>query len=374
MRLSEFILQNLEPILQAWEDFAKTVVTPMPPLSSSRLRNHAEQILRTAARDMQTPQTLRQEIAKSQGHGPANEGETAAQSHALTRLEDGFSLDQMVAEYRALRSSVLRLWLSEGCSADSHQAADIIRFNEAIDQALVESISAYGKAVAVTRKRVLGILGHDLRSPLGAILMASDLLCKRPNLATRETTLAAQIWTSVNRANEMVNDLLDLARSNLAPGISLHLENTELTQVCDSVVAEIRTAHPDARIEFAPGQEIAGRFDSVRVGQVFSNLIGNAVQHGDAQYPVLVQLSSNGLSAIFSVCNRGELIPPHAMPYLFNPEGRYSTYAAQDKGSSAGLGLGLFITAQIVDAHGGRIEVSSTTEEGTVFTAHLPIT
>lgn len=124
-------------------------------------------------------------------------------------------MDQMVSEYRALRSSVLRLWLANHRMDAEHDMQDMIRFNEAIDQALIESIATFGQAVESTRKTVLGVLGHDLRSPLGAVLMASDLLLGSENLAAREKKLAAQINASVRRANHMVGDLLDLARSNL---------------------------------------------------------------------------------------------------------------------------------------------------------------
>ena len=118
-------------------------------------------------------------------------------------------MDQMVSEYRALRSSVLRLWLAQQHVDDEHDVQDIIRFNEAIDQALVEWIARYGEAVESTRKTVLGVLGHDLRSPLGALLMASDMLRKNANMTDRDRRLAEQINASVSRANHMVGYLLD---------------------------------------------------------------------------------------------------------------------------------------------------------------------
>jgi signal transduction histidine kinase len=118
-------------------------------------------------------------------------------------------MDQMVSEYRVLRSSVLRLWLAQQRVDDEHDVQDIIRFNEAIDQALVEWIARYGEAVESTRKTVLGVLGHDLRSPLGALLMASDMLRKNANMTDRDRRLAELINASVSRANHMVGYLLD---------------------------------------------------------------------------------------------------------------------------------------------------------------------
>lgn len=202
MRLSTFITQHMDTILQAWEDFARTVELPREPLSDKGLRNHAAFILQAVARDMDTPQSLQQEIDKSQGLGPSVVEESAAETHAALRFLDGFTLDQMVSEYRALRSSVLRLWLSQGASLDqADRVPEIIRFNEAIDQALVESIASYGKAVDTTRKMVLGVLGHDLRSPLTAIKMGAALLTKAKQWGEREQSLAVQIDTSAERAN-----------------------------------------------------------------------------------------------------------------------------------------------------------------------------
>jgi len=186
MRLHQFILEHIEQILAAWESFARSVETALPTMDAKGLRNHSEHILRTVAQDMQTPQTERQQIAKSLGRGPTSEEDSPAQTHAVTRFVAGFSMDQMVSEYRALRSSVLRLWLAESRIEDTHDVQDIIRFNEAIDQALVESIARYGEAVESTRKTVLGVLGHDLRSPLGAVLMASDILRKNVNMTDRD--------------------------------------------------------------------------------------------------------------------------------------------------------------------------------------------
>lgn len=109
MRLATFIRDNLEAILQEWESFARSVKTGHPTLTARGLRNHAEAILKTIAQDLLTPQTAKQQYDKSRGLGPVSEEDTAAQTHAVLRLSDGFSLDQMVSEYRALRASVLKL-------------------------------------------------------------------------------------------------------------------------------------------------------------------------------------------------------------------------------------------------------------------------
>ncbi|WLH07855.1 sensor histidine kinase [Pseudomonas lurida] len=372
MRLHEFILKHIELILSDWERFARSVDTAMPVMGSKGLRNHAEHILATVAQDMQTYQSKQQQIIKSHGHGPVTDEISPSQTHAMTRFVAGFSMDQMVSEYRALRSSVLRLWLTNNLMEDEHDLQDMIRFNEAIDQALVESIATFGQAVESTRQTVLGVLGHDLRSPLGAVLMASDLLQESENVTDRDRKLAIQISASARRANQMVADLLDLARCNLGSGIPVNPEYTNLGAICGSVVEELRTGFPLALIIMSINASVTGMYDPARMEQVFSNLIGNAIRHGDLEQPIYVKLSQDDGCAVFSVENSGELIPSSAMPHLFNPQARYSSFAATEKGASAGLGLGLFIASEIVSSHGGKIEVMSTVEQGTVFKVRLP--
>lgn len=373
MRLSDFIIHDMEAILQAWEDFARSVDTLMPMMDAEGLRNHGEYILRTVAADMRTAQTVQEQIDKAHGQGPTSAEDSPAQTHAMTRLLAGFSMNQMVSEYRALRSSVLMLWLAKESVETDHHLQDMIRFNESIDQALVESIATYGAAVEDTRKTVLAVLGHDLRSPLGAVLMASDLLRRADYLKEREVKLSSQIHTSVTRANHMVSDLLDLARCNFGDGIPVQLQTSNLNNVCASIVDEIKAEFPLATIEVHQESQVTGEFDSPRIAQVFSNLIGNAVRHGDLARPISVNLGVRGAWAEFTVHNSGEAIPQSAIPYLFSPQGRYSSYAAGERGTSAGLGLGLFIAGQIVEAHDGTIKVKSSDDGGTRFEVLIPI-
>ncbi|PYB78358.1 sensor histidine kinase [Pseudomonas soli] len=367
MRLHEFIENSMEHILQAWEDFARSVETKRLDLDARELRDHAERILRTIAADMRMAQTAKQEVEKAQGRGHQNTSETAAQTHALTRFISGFTMDQMVSEYRALRSSVLSYWLAQEAFEEEHHIRDMIRFNEAIDQALVESIAAYGFAVESTRKMLLAVLSHDLRSPLGAVLMAGGLILRQEGLDEKGRVLAAQVCTSAQRANNMVNDLLDLARCNLGTGIPVQLEPVELNAICNLVVEELSTAFPQSKIILSEEARITGLYDAARIAQVFSNLIGNAICHGDPTLPINLKIYIQKGSACVSVHNWGEVIPTEALPHLFKPEARYSSYASGDRGAASGLGLGLFIAAEIVASHGGRIQVRSSAEEGTTF-------
>ncbi|WP_256599991.1 MULTISPECIES: sensor histidine kinase KdpD [Pseudomonas] len=363
----------MDTILQAWEDFARTVELHREALSDKGLRSHAAFILQAVARDMDTPQSLQQEIDKSQGLGPSVVGESAAETHAALRFLDGFTLDQMVSEYRALRSSVLRLWLSQGASPDqADRVSEIIRFNEAIDQALVESIASYGKAVDTTRKMVLGVLGHDLRSPLTAIKMGAALLTKAKQWGEREQSLAVQIDTSADRANQLVNDLLDLARCNLGLGITVQRQDIDLTSLCARVVQEVCFAHPQINVVFERTDALPASVDPLRMSQVISNLMVNAIRHGDVERPIRVGATCVENMAVIEVHNWGKPISAEQITYLFDPEARLTRASRADGEQSQGLGLGLFIAKEITASHAGTIHVVSSPEQGTTFRVSFP--
>ena len=167
MRLSRFLTEHIEPILQEWENFARTIPTDAAPLDPAGLRDHAELMLRAIAEDLETYQSDQRQVEKSQGLVPTDNG-SAAKSHAMLRLVAGFTIEQVTSEFRALRTSVISLWMKRVKAGEDFEIEDMIRFNEAIDQALAESISSFSAAVRASRDVFLGILGDDLRTPLSA--------------------------------------------------------------------------------------------------------------------------------------------------------------------------------------------------------------
>ncbi|WP_046271657.1 sensor histidine kinase [Pseudomonas syringae] len=372
MRLSGFILENIEPIVREWTDFARTLSTLGEPLDTTELRDHVEQMLRAIATDLQTDQSLQQQVDKSQGHAVSHE-DTAAKIHAITRLMSGFTIDQVVSEFRALRASVIKQWMSQEALDTQQQIEDMIRFNEAIDQALAESITSYTGAVQASRNIFLGILGHDLRTPLSAILLGADVLLRTHDLSARPTKVASRIYSSVKRANQIVGDLLDFTRSQIGPGIPLKKTEIDMQPICVRIVEESSTVHPEADIRLTSDEPVMGRFDGDRLEQVFSNLIGNAIQHGNSSDPVEVTLAVSESELRFSVHNTGSPIPEDVLPFIFNPMDRYSPEKMTDNGPYSSLGLGLFIVDRIVDAHGGRIEVTSKADLGTTFAVVIPL-
>ena len=217
MRLSEFLRTHAEEILQAWDEFASTVTHTGKALDQKALRDHAGQILAAIARDLERPQSDAEQEAKSRGEArrDASKGDTAAETHADTRIQAGFAIDAMITEYRALRASVLRLWAEQADAAGAEDLRELTRFNEAIDQAIAESVTRYTEQVNESANLFMGVLGHDLRNPLGTIILSAELLkrSQQPN-----PKAVQQIVNGAARIRGLIELMVDYSRAqSMAP-------------------------------------------------------------------------------------------------------------------------------------------------------------
>ncbi len=375
MRLSKFILTNMEAILQEWEDFAKTIHASIHRMTAKELRDHAEAMLKDVAADLETYQARQEGIDKSQGLAPQVPEDTAAETHAVDRLASGFTIEQLTSEYRALRASVLRLWQDEIKDITSGEIKDMVRFNEAIDQSLAEAVARYSEMHRDSQNLFMAILGHDVRSPLGAISVGAQMLAGNANLPPSAAKTASLIVDSSNRAAEIVSDLLDFSTSHLGDGIPVATSPMDFSPVCSAIVEEMRLLHPDRSItlEIAGNMEVV--WDRARISQAFGNLITNAIDHGTAGEPIAISVRAhNDDEIIWTVQNAGEVISSAQLRTIFDPAKRFALRPASERKLSdkINLGLGLYITREIIVAHGGRIEITSTKADGTVFSIRLP--
>jgi signal transduction histidine kinase len=372
MRLADFILANREPILTEWEAFARTCAPAGRPMNIAALRDHADQMLAVIAADLATLQTRDAQSEKSKGRGPADAIDTAAEEHGAGRAESGFSVEQMVAEFRALRASVIRLWTKAKGALDPSDIEDLTRFNEAIDQALAESVARFSQDVEQAKETFLAILGHDLRTPLGAIRTSATFLLEKGERDQSDRTLLTRIVGSATRSVTMVGDLLDFTRSRLGGGIPVERAEIDVGRVARDVVDEIAAAYPGWPIHFDGRLVQRGCWDAARLSQALGNLIGNAVQHGGEGTAVLVAVRGSEEEVTVAVHNRGAVIPAEQLDGIFNPLKARRPARTAARGPTGSLGLGLYIAERIVHAHGGRIEVESSHDAGTTFTVHLP--
>jgi len=373
MRLASFIRNNLEVVLQEWEDFAMTI-GPLNDASKVELRDHAKAMLLVICADLDTAQAAQESIDKSRGNSPEVFGDTAAESHAAERLNSGFSIEELMAEYRAMRSSVLRLWHAEVGQADEFALRDMVRFNEAIDQSLTESIARYSEIHRGSQNLFLAILGHDIRNPLGAIAMGSQLLLHDETLPDRHIRISRQIKSSANRVAEIVADLLDFATTHLGSGIPVTPTPMNFAVESSGIVDELRMLHPACDIRLDVAGNLLANWDRSRIGQALSNLVGNAVQHGVENGIIWISATGHQDEIVWTIKNEGKAISPDELRFMFDPAKRFAIKSATERSGSTSehLGLGLYVTQAIVAAHGGTIHVTSTALEGTTFTVRLP--
>jgi len=368
MRLADFIEQHLEEVLGKWDEFAKTLVPAARELDAATLRDHGEEILLAIAHDLRTEQTRDEQERKSQGKAAPVASETAAQTHAILRASNGFSIRQLVSEYRALRASVLRLWADAG-PQDPHALDDVGRFNEAIDQAVTESVDTYSTQVDRWRHLFLGALAHDLRTPLHSIILTAELISQR-NVPPELTAYVERLTRGGRRMADLLDDLMDYNRVALGETLSISPRPADLLEVCRGELELLRGAHPGADIELSGSQPVLGSWDTARLCQALTNLVDNAVSYGDGG-PIRVSVAERDGDALLSVANSGPTLNAADISNLFEPMKRGELRPGHAE--RVHLGLGLFIVRQAVEAHGGKVTVESALGE-TRFTLRLPKT
>jgi signal transduction histidine kinase len=368
--LADFIEQHAETIIQHAVTFAKSVDVGKP-LDDVTLRDHLPDILEAIVADLRTPQTRLEEIAKSEGRAPAPAGRprSAAGTHALHRAHSGYSISQLVSEYRALRASVLRSW----AQAPGHAVAsadEVTRFNEAIDEAIAESVSHYADEVGRWRHIFLGVLGHDLRSPLSAIVMTSQLIAHMA-VDAPVASAAQRLIRSGERMRELLDQLLVYNRVQMGVGFEVDRADVDLARACRDEIELLQASMPDTKIVFRFPDTVRGMFDAGRIREALANLVVNARKYGMSGSDILVELRDEGTGIALEVRNAGDPIPREALDLLFEPLRRGGVSGGESE--QASLGLGLFIVDQIVRAHAGTVRVESA-QGRTTFTLHLPRT
>lgn len=380
MRLAHFIAGNSEPILMEWESFARGLL-PGANMTIVELRDDAASILRSIARDMEQQQSPEQQASKSKGNdgagGAASDAlDDASALHGEERAGSGFHITDVIAEYRALRASVLRLWTRHATDLDQDDVDDIIRFNESLDQSLTNAVESYTERVERSRRMFLGILSHDLRNPLACIRIATHVLSRKGNDAS-SIEMLSMIDGSADTMKQLIADLTDYALTGLGSAMPLNRERVDLILLCREVMASYRTTHPGRTLRLHADADITDVQDAARMRQVVSNLVGNALDHGSTDGTVDLTVATERTSAedsavIISIRNEGPPIPPKALSTIFDPLKSYMTRDEAEHRNRGNIGLGLYIVREIVVAKGGAVKVVSTQEAGTTFTVRIP--
>jgi signal transduction histidine kinase/ActR/RegA family two-component response regulator len=398
MRLADFILANVEPILVEWESFARATWPKGAAADPAELRNEAGGILRATAVDMQSEQTGQEQAEKSRGKsrddGDGNELSRASASHGRGRVVSGFELSGMIAEYRALRASVLRLWRESEPVAGPSDLDDVTRFNESMDQSLMHAVRCFAEQVERDRATLmaneqaarrdaeaanrakdlfLATLSHEMRTPLNAIVGWLSILRHEDAQASHFQEGLKVIERNTMAQVQLIDDLLDVSRI-VSGKLRVDIQRCELADAINAGVNATRTA-ADARaitldVRLDPAASDAP-CDSVRIQQVVWNLVSNAIKFSPNGGHVHVTLSREGSGFQIQVSDTGQGISAELLPHVFD---RFRQADSSMRRRFAGLGLGLSIVKYIVEAHGGTVEATSPGEgKGSTFTVRLPL-
>ena len=401
MRLTDFILTNVEPILVAWESFARGIWPASltdPAHDPATLRDDAAAILLSIAEDMRSAQTSSQQSAKSKGTGPATtEGKSlnrASTRHGSDRFGCGFDLPTVIAEYRALRASVLQLWRESGPQPDLSDLDDLTRFNESIDQSLTEAVRSYTEKVERDRLVLLeneraarndaemanrakdlflATLSHEMRTPLNAIVGWLTIL-RLPGQAEEHLAEGLEVIERNTKAQvQLIEDVLDVSRI-VSGKLRLEITDCDLSEAITAGIdvvrpaAEAREISLDVRLD--PSATHAA-CDPTRIQQIVWNLLTNAIKFSSRGSAVRVTLSRERSRYEIGVSDDGQGISPDLLPYVFD---RFRQADSSTRRRFGGLGLGLSIVKHLVEMHGGTVEAQSAGEgHGATFLVRLPI-
>jgi signal transduction histidine kinase len=368
LRLSTFIVENIEPILEQWQAFARSL-QPGRLMTVPALRDDAEQLLRFIAADIESSQSQAERRDKSLGRGAQPDvAESAAHQHGRSRAVDHFTFAEMVSEYRALRAAVTGMWL-EAADVDYESVIQLVRLNEAIDQILAESVDRFAATLEREADLFNASIVHDLRNPLNAIVSSSELLSRSTLLPDAERGTTKRIARSATRMAGMLSELQDFSRSRLGGLPELSLEQANVAEICREVIAEIAAADRTCTLQFVDSGDTAAVVDRNRIGELVSNLLGNAVQHGSQFGTITVSAQGDQQRVRVEVHNEGPAIDVAHLKDIFEPLHRAGPETPRNRGS---LGIGLYIVRRIALAHGGSVSVTSTEADGTTFVVVVP--
>jgi len=370
VRLGDFILRNLEAIIATWEEFARSHWPSGESPSSAELRDNAESMLRAVAADMESGQSPEEWKLRSEGAGKWNASlDGAALTHARERLSAGFDIVKVVGEFRALRASVMHIWRASAPQSYPDRSDDLMRFNEAIDELVAVSVEAHSARVEQGRRLFLGIIGHDLRQPLCSVRLLASALT-RGGAGADLPVILAKIQNGVDSMDALVRDLLDLSGSQLGKPMAIYPVMLDLGELASQVLGQAEVAHPGHVFALTTDGDLSGAWDGLRLRQLLSNLLGNAAQHGRNGGTIELALRGNGESVVMTVTNTGRMIPKDLLSLLFDPMVQHSV--VDSDGPPGSMGLGLYICREVVRAHHGTINVSSSEDGTTIFTIVLP--
>ncbi len=282
-----------------------------------------------------------------------------AHAHALEHHRAGRDLTDALTEYEALRRMLLEIALG---GEKTELASSLMSLAAALDRTICAACARYESEHDHVRERFLGMLVHDLRDPLTAVTMSANLLADM-TLGDKQAQLVGRISRGARRIEKMVDEVVDFARSQLGEQFSLTPATFDMAEVCNEAILEARALPAPRDIQLEVAGNLTGTWDRERARQAFVNLIANATGSGQGAIRIRVDESEDRKMVVVAVTNRGAVIAPEVLARIFDPFAR----AVLEQTRMRGLGLGLYLVAQIARAHGGVARATSTAAGTTIF-------
>lgn len=352
--LAQFLRSHREQIMREWEQ--RTFQLPSSRgLSREGRRDHVPHLLDAMADAIERGDTSTVSL------------EQLPLLHADHRLAQDYGLREVVAEYRLLRRVVLDVYAAQSKDMSEEALArlpPLIMFNENIDHAVTDAVDHYMLQRERTREYFVGMLSHDLRDPLNAIVVGAEMLLLRDGCDDTGRQTLERMRANAARMARLIADMLDVTRSRLGGGLPITPAPADLGRIVCDTVDELSGGQPGRRLEChlpPDGADLSGQWDAMRIGQAVSNLVANALKHGED--PIRVTAAGHGENVVLEVASRGE-IPVEMQARVFEP--------FQTRDASAGSGLGLYIVSEIARVHGGDLRLVPDTPGETRFRLELP--
>lgn len=286
-----------------------------------------------------------------------------AAAHAIEHHRAGVELTAVLSEYEALHRALLEITLED--PTRTGLATGLVALTTAINRTIAEAVKRYEAEHDHVRERFIGMLVHDLRDPLTAVVMSANLLSDM-TLGDRQSQLVGRITRGARRIERMVDEVVDFARSRLGEPLTLTPATFDMAEVCHEAIGEARALPAPREIRLDVSGNVSGTWDRERARQALMNLIANATQ--SSQGAIRIRVNENpDRTVVVSVTNRGT-VAPETLTRIFDPFAR----AMLDPSRIRGLGLGLYMVEQIARAHGGSVRATSTATEGTTFSIEWP--
>jgi signal transduction histidine kinase len=295
---------------------------------------------------------------------PRREGNTVASEHGGERARlTNYNVDALISEYQLLRWTVFDVFARNAIVLGMPETACV---NAWIDGAIRDSVAAFALAEAALRERFVHALAHDMRNPLAAASMSTELI-RRLSTTPKQLEMANRVSANLGRLDEMIKELLDAAVFHAAKRLKLHLTECDIHEVARSICEQFELVH-GPRLKLV-GQTARGCWDCNALQRAMENLIGNAVKYGDPGTTITLTVSTGHERTIIAVHNEGRPVPPDEMESVFQVFQRST--AARD-GDKPGWGIGLPFVRSVAESHGGSVGIDSAEGRGTTFTIDIP--